>query len=345
MAESQLNDNIKAIASSLCSHDIDDIIHAKGGFNNRVFKVICGGKVFALKSYPQQKEDLRNRLLNEYRTLKFFEGNDLVSVPKVFAIDSVNSYALMEWIEGEPVCEVSEQDIDFALNFIGKIYNLKDAEGADEMQDASEACLSGTEIVKQISKRLDRLINITQESESLYQYLTKEFIPVFTDIQSWSMKNYQLNGFDFYKPIPWEMRGLIPADFGFHNALRSANSKITFLDFEYFGWDDPVKLTADFLLHPGMNLSHSLYSQFCKGMVNFMRNDKMYQHRLISLYPLFGLRWCLILLNEFLPERWQRRIYAGAHTDRKNAELRQLELSRQLLNVIINNYRNLPYVQ
>ena len=33
MAESQLNDNIKAIASSLCSHDIDDIIHAKGGFN------------------------------------------------------------------------------------------------------------------------------------------------------------------------------------------------------------------------------------------------------------------------------------------------------------------------
>jgi hypothetical protein len=46
--------------------------------------------------------------------------------------------------------------------------------------------------------------------------------------------------------------------------------------------------------------------------------------RLATLYPLFGLRWVLILLNEFLPERWQRRLLAGERGDWSEAKARQL---------------------
>ena len=61
----------------------------------------------------------------------------------------------------------------------------------------------------------------------------------------------QAAGLDFAAELPQEWRSLVPSDFGFHNSLRRADGTLAFVDFEYFGWDDPVKLTADILLHPG----------------------------------------------------------------------------------------------
>ena len=55
--------------------------------------------------------------------------------------------------------------------------------------------------------------------------------------------------------MPHEWRSLVPSDFGFHNSLRRPDGSLAFVDFEYFGWDDPVKLTADILLHPGRPLA------------------------------------------------------------------------------------------
>jgi hypothetical protein len=52
---------------------------------------------------------------------------------------------------------------------------------------------------------------------------------------------------------------------------------------------------------------------------------------LAAFYPLFGLRWVLILLNEFIPERWRRRVLAGAGENWIEAKARQLLLARELL--------------
>ena len=61
----------------------------------------------------------------------------------------------------------------------------------------------------------------------------------------------------FIKPINKKHEILSHSDFGFHNSIKTSKDKVIFLDFEYFGKDDPVKLVADFLLHPGMSLSNS----------------------------------------------------------------------------------------
>ena len=47
--------------------------------------------------------------------------------------------------------------------------------------------------------------------------------------------------------------------------------------------------------------------------------------------PLFGLRWVLILLNEFIPERWQRRVLAGDTGSWAEAKARQLSRAREFL--------------
>jgi hypothetical protein len=43
------------------------------------------------------------------------------------------------------------------------------------------------------------------------------------------------------------------------------------------------------------------------------------------------MRWVLILLNEFLPERWRQRVAAGETAPWTQAKARQLARARDLL--------------
>ena len=136
---------------------------------------------------------------------------------------------------------------------------------------------------------------------------------------------------DFAAELPQEWQSLVPSDFGFHNSLRRGDGSLAFVDFEYFGWDDPVKLTADILLHPGRPLAPEQRRRFRQGAVRLYGEDRTFERRLAAYLPLFGLRWVLILLNEFIPERWQRRVLAGDTTSWNDAKARQLDHARAFL--------------
>ena len=122
-----------------------------------------------------------------------------------------------------------------------------------------------------------------------------------------------------------------PSDFGFHNALRTGDGNIAFVDFEYFGWDDPVKLVSDFLLHPGMKLTAKTSRHFAEGVAEIYADDPNYKTRLRLLYPLYAIRWSLIVLNEFLPAKWQQRRYAGEFDDRNSILSTQLAKARHFI--------------
>ena len=136
---------------------------------------------------------------------------------------------------------------------------------------------------------------------------------------------------DFADDLPQEWRSLVPSDFGFHNSLRRKDGSLAFVDFEYFGWDDPVKLTADFMLHPGSILAPQQRRRFRQAAESLYREDPTFAARLGAYLPLFALRWVLILLNEFIPERWQRRVLAGANENWSEAKATQLALAGDFL--------------
>jgi hypothetical protein len=138
-------------------------------------------------------------------------------------------------------------------------------------------------------------------------------------------------GLDFGAELPQEWRSLVPSDFGFHNSLRRSDGSLAFVDFEYFGWDDPVKLTADMMLHPGNTLALAQRRRFREAATRLYGGDPAFAGRLSAYLPLFGLRWVLILLNEFIPERWQRRVLAGDAGSWSDAKARQLARAREFL--------------
>ena len=90
-------------------------------------------------------------------------------------------------------------------------------------------------------------------------------------------------------------------------------------------------MTAEFLLHPGMKLNDELRERFSYGADRLFGVDLTFSHRLDPLFPLFGLRWATIVLNEFVSEDWARRAYARGETDRERVLNVQLEKARALV--------------
>ena len=162
-------------------------------------------------------------------------------------------------------------------------------------------------------------------------FLDATFEPLLQQVASTAEARMAAAGLDFQAMLPQEKRSLVPSDFGFHNSLRRADGTLVFVDFEYFGWDDPVKLTADILHHPGTPMAAAQCERFRNAALGIYGEDASFAARLDALYPLFGLRWALIVLNEFLPARWRLRVAAGEMESWSEAKERQLARARTLV--------------
>ncbi len=310
------------IAGALAGQPADQLIPCCNGKNSRVYKVICGGDSFALKIYPPNTADPRDRVGTEIKALKFYQTHHNPYPPRLLAVDIQQRIALMEWMDGEPVERPTTSDIDQAIDFIARTHAASTQQG-NTFGLAAEPCLSGSDLDKHIISRLEKLSSIAEQESELKHFLVHELLPVVEKARNQAISPY------FAERLPREKQSLIPADFGFHNAIKNTGGKLYFFDFEYFGWDDPVRLTADTLLHPGMTLDEDCLLRFRQGMLDIFKADEAFEQRLLQLLPLYGIRWILILLNEFLPERWQARAFAGETADWQEIKQQQLKKARR----------------
>ena len=301
-----------------------------GGRNSRVFRVESARGVFALKQYPARADDPRDRIGTEARALRWMETHGLSTVPRLVAVDTARNFALLSWADGDLVRDVGPSDIDQAADFLSRLHGLKQTATVAKTHLATEACLSGAEIERQVRQRITDLSRVPDEPE-LSSVLSDELRPAFDTLLQRARDAMAEAGCSFDIDLPEDRRSLVPSDFGFHNALRADDGSLTFIDFEYFGWDDPVKLTADILLHPGTVVKKPLRDRFRRAALRLYGDDEQFPIRLDAFEPLFGLRWALILLNEFHPERWRRRVLAGAGDDWAQAKTRQLASARAML--------------
>jgi Phosphotransferase enzyme family len=312
------------VVRRLVGAPITELAPIGGGRNSRVYRVRSRGSTFALKQYPSRLDDAHDRLGTEVDALRLMRQHQLDAVPDVIAVDRDHGLALLSWINGSPVTAVSTSDVDQAVTFLAAVDTLRQACAFAEQRHAAEACLSGAEIERQIDARLKRLQELPVGEESLHTFLQVSFRPIFDRLIAQARGRMCANGNDFDTVLVQEQRSLVPSDFGFHNSLRRPDGTLAFFDFEYFGWDDPVKLTADVLLHPGTPIMLPQREQFRRAAECLYGRDPTFCPRLNALYPLFGLRWTLIVLNEFLPDCWRRRVMAGAGESWTTAKQKQL---------------------
>lgn len=341
--------NILTTLSGVLRRPIKSVELLKGGRNSRVYLTQCtDGDDLVIKMYSPRIHNQRNLLVIEYAALNFLWQNGVRCTPKPIAIYEDAQCSVFSFVGGKPATsiEITSDDISEAIDFLKILKQLTFMPGGLSIGPASEACLSVQDAISHIKYRVSRLLDVPSDSEqcqSMRNFLTKEFTPTLEVITEWARNKCLGNGTTFQTEInPYE-RILSPSDFGFHNAIRT-DSGLVFLDFEHFGWDDPAKTISDFLLHPAMKLSFELRRQFADQAITALSKDLNLLARLPIVYPFFGLKWCLIFLNEFLHDDIQRRQFAAScQLDVASVQKDQLIKSRRMLTRIANEYEHFPY--
>jgi hypothetical protein len=314
-------DDVRAVTQGLCGAAPSSLEAVGGGGNNRVYRVVADGVTYALKAYPPPAGDLRDRLAHEYDGLTFVSNRLAGTVPRPFAADRARGFALYEWIDGTRITAREPGDLAVAVAFAAALHGMRSDAAAPSLPPAAEAVFGNADLIGQLDARFARLRAVAPREPELARFLVRAE-PALTRLRRPAAA---------FVRLPVAMRTLSPSDFGFHNALRRPDGRIAFIDFEYFGWDDPVKLVADFCWHPGMALDAAERAYAERELSAVYAEDPAFGPRLAAYMPLVGLRWIAIVLNEFLPAIWERRVFAGGATDWPAAKKRQLAKADVLL--------------
>jgi hypothetical protein len=293
-----------------------------------------------VKFYRRDPGDERDRLGTEFGSFQFLWQNGVRAIPYPIAVDRDRYCAIYEYIDGEPAAAgLAPDDVDRSIDFLAALRRLRDAPGSDAVGPASEACFSIADIAASVDGRLARLQRAPAEGDEaarLHRWIARTLAPLVAEVRAWCTSAADRSGVVFNEPIGLEARTLSPSDFGFHNAIRRADATLAFVDFEYFGWDDPAKTIVDYLLHPGMHLGEALKRRFAAGAQAAFADVPMLPARARIVYPLFGLKWAAILLNDFLPER-----LAQAGAERR---LAQLGKAQTFVTRLAAEYQDNPYL-
>jgi hypothetical protein len=224
-----------------------------GGINNLGARLLLAdGREVVGKIYKRSPADPRDRLRHETQFLRLLERAGIDCVPRVLAVDEEAGAALhtlmpgRAWPERVPApATVWAQFSDF-LAHLQRVAAALPA--ASELPLAAEAALSIQEHLAWVQQRRD-----LWRARALADELSEENArTVLEDLESEYLRvaTAAINHPEFPTRTPREWLVLSPSDFGLHNALVTEDGRVSFVDFEYAGWDDPVKTECDFALQP-----------------------------------------------------------------------------------------------
>ena len=288
-----------------------------GGGNNRAVRVeAMHGRYFA-KNYFRDGVDPRDRMGAETAFLRHCAAHSIAGVPRLLATDDDAALALFGWIDGRAASQtpVSGADVDAALAFFARLNAERVDPRALELPAASEASFSLAEHFSAVERRVATLEGAAEVDPELADFVSGQLRPLWSAIRA-RVEGDAVRGWS--DPLSARQRCLSPSDFGFHNALRTADGSLLFHDFEYAGWDDPAKTVADFFFQPRSGVGGDEYGRFADRVIEILGLDPSERRRIDVLRPLMGLRWCCIHAGQRVADAARRRRYAGA--ERRAAE-------------------------
>ncbi len=305
-----------------------------GGRNNQVFRVDTEAAPVVLKRYFTDARDTRDRLGVEWSFISHAWSRGVRVVPEPLACDRTEQAGLYSFIEGRKLtaAELAPAHVDAAIDFVLAV----NAPPRPALAPASEACFSLAEHIATVERRVARLAMLDGEVPhvALARRLVAERLqPAWTTVKDQIVAGAAAVGLAMDATIPADQVCLSPSDFGFHNALIDDAGKLTFLDFEYAGRDDPAKLVSDFFCQPEVPVPLAAHEHFIERLTGGLRLDEASVARCRLLIDAYQIKWTCIILNEFLPLGAARRAFADpvAWTQRCAEQLAKAEAKLDLI--------------
>ncbi|HLG68797.1 MAG TPA: phosphotransferase [Chloroflexota bacterium] len=310
--------------------------------NNRVFRVDLPNRSLLLKAYFHSDADPRDRLGAEFLFTSFAWSHGLDMVPRPLAVDRANHLGLYEFVDGrrlEPE-EIDWQRVSEALRFYRALNAHPESAAAWRLPAGSEAWFTMEGHLSCLERRLAGLQATVPESDTdreAAEFIATELAPAAAHVAAQVRSSAARLNQSLTREIPSEDRRLSPSDFGYHNAILRTDGRLTFVDFEYAGWDDPAKMVCDFFCAPAVPVPMRLFRAFAEAAVADLSSPEMHFQRIELLLPVYQLKWCCIMLNEFQPAAKLRRRFSGALADEDNAKQAQLAKASAALAALSNS--------
>lgn len=292
-----------------------DTERIRAGRNSEVFRLNNRDGQWILKNYYQHNCDKRDRLGTEFGFLVFLNNAAVSGVTQPLGMDYSLQCALYSFLPGKHPIAITPTHITQSAKFIVDINKFRESSGAMALHMAVDSCFSWQDHLDLTETRIDRLMAMRTESElevEAYGFVKEQLQPLWSQLKKKLVQ--QIAPLQLAEPLSLEDRIISPSDFGFHNTLEDQGS-LSFVDFEYAGWDDPVKLICDFICQPELPVSESQGRQFREELLLNLPHSDSIRHRVEHLLPIHRLKWCCILLNEFRMEDRNRRLHAGVESD------------------------------
>jgi hypothetical protein len=293
------------------------------GKNNRVWRLdLADGARLVLKSYFHDARDSRDRLGAEWAFLRYAWARGVRTCPEPLAADAARHLGLYGFAPGEKLTAgaVSPAHVAAALAFVLEVNAPPRAiAGA---APGSEACFSVAGHLATVDRRVARLETLDADAPMRAEaeaFVAQRLRQAWAAVRARVLQEARGLGLDVEAALPLAQQILSPSDFGFHNAL-AADGRLTFIDFEYAGRDDPAKLVSDFFCCPEIPTPIAEHARFVSGLVAGLGLSEADAARCRLLLDAYRVKWACIILNPFLPLGAARRSFArGEEAARQHA--------------------------
>jgi len=229
-------------------------LHAGG--NSQIYVLELKGRTQKLLVKKYYKDTI-HRLEREYSAFTFLKqsSSDTLrqQVPSVLWVNEQEYYGVYSFEPGfhKSGEQVTENDLRDVMNFIINLQTYRRNEPALHFENALSAAISLNAYIHEVERRI-KLFKVAVARGGV----AKSVIVQVEKVQA-EQKLQKFLG-DFRKKyaertlsaaLPAEEARLSPMDFSLFSVLFREAKPPCFVDFEYFGWDDPLHMVADFLQH------------------------------------------------------------------------------------------------
>jgi len=278
---------------------IVDFNRINEGGNNEIYKVTLPSGPRVLKSYSNVHMNNWPRGEREFLAISHLWTLGFRNIPEPFSFYDEDNIGVYSFEQGKILSpgEIKEQDVLHVSDFLVNLHSLRAV-----FPKASTAALYPTDYVRDVEKRISFLRPIVEESSSqvVRDLFNDRIIPKAEEL----IKRFR-EGFSRLErnsALPPTEQRLNFGDFGFHNVLVHHGS-YKFIDFEYFGRDDPVRELLGFVHHDKhLDLSRDNKRLFLDNYLTKTNASNKLRNRLRQADSLKGMTWVLTYLNVLSPE-------------------------------------------
>jgi thiamine kinase-like enzyme len=304
----------------------------RGGINNQVYVCSKGGHKFVIKGYPAKASSKHDRMRAETDFLEFAQHLAPNYVPGLIAQDSERRCIVLDYIEGAPYKEgekLSESDVNCAISFIRALNQNKSVTNNFEMQQAADGFTRISDHIENVQNRIEALkVDHLPKHFQLLAIEALDKLKTRWERVKLETENSLARG-DVVNVLSEKYQCYSPSDFGFHNAIKTADG-VKFIDFEFAGKDDPAKTVSDFFLQPRIPVKQQYISKLINAFQDRINKSDL-EKRTRILSGVLKIKWMSIILAILNPKRFDGLLHTAEMDNDSNFVMNRLKLANAYL--------------